>query len=617
MKWHKIARIVALIVLIPFIAIAVSQDYGGDPANFYEGEVWFGDGTSNSSMGETRWYDTTGNYFGIRAVAMAGNTPYDWPNAYPGVNGAPLVSTTGGVLSWGAAAAGTVSGTGTDNHIARFDGTGNIQDTPTWAISDADVMSMLDGELDLNATGATDIVLKTLAVGFGSEDRLRVLTDGTHLVGSGSAAPETSWSRAAAGIFGVSGLASGPGGWRYYEDTDNGANYFEVIAASSIGTNYSVIWPTDAPADDEFLQWNTGGQLEWTAVAGGTGTVTGNGTDNHAVRWDGTDDIQDVSQWTFADDGQFMGIAADGDELFALKRTGDADPRLTIDTNGGLEWGDGTGVADCSLKRQAAGVLSTPQPTSFNIDGYVHVDSYFEANEASAPGTPASGEGRLYLKTDGLWYGKDDAGTETKLSNVVSYVPGGTDVAVADGGTGASTAAAARTNLGLTDGWFDLTPDTVSLPLVNPAVALSIGGSNIAYDVLNFSAAASTVRNAYWVMPMPRDYNGGTIEVRISWIPKASDSGNMCWICSAGIVVDAGTLDAALGTAVNVVDACGSSTTAFRLSPTSSAITPAGTLAAQALFVLKIQSDTDNASDTRGTTADAYLIGIQVLYTKS
>ena len=42
----------------------------------------------------------------------------------------------------------------------------------------------------------------------------------------------------------------------------------------------------------------------------------------------------------------------------------------------------------------------------------------------------------------------DATGRITSASNGSAYVPGGTDVAVADGGTGASTAAGARTNLG-------------------------------------------------------------------------------------------------------------------------------------------------------------------------
>ena len=43
--------------------------------------------------------------------------------------------------------------------------------------------------------------------------------------------------------------------------------------------------------------------------------------------------------------------------------------------------------------------------------------SYVRLSEAAAPSTPASGKVVVYAKTDGLIYGKDDAGTETQLSN--------------------------------------------------------------------------------------------------------------------------------------------------------------------------------------------------------
>jgi hypothetical protein len=41
---------------------------------------------------------------------------------------------------------------------------------------------------------------------------------------------------------------------------------------------------------------------------------------------------------------------------------------------------------------------------------------HLEFAEAAAPGTPASGIVRIYAKTDGLLYSKDDAGTETVVT---------------------------------------------------------------------------------------------------------------------------------------------------------------------------------------------------------
>lgn len=44
-------------------------------------------------------------------------------------------------------------------------------------------------------------------------------------------------------------------------------------------------------------------------------------------------------------------------------------------------------------------------------------DTYMDFAEGAAPGTPASGHSRLYVKTDGSFYQKDDAGNETNLAS--------------------------------------------------------------------------------------------------------------------------------------------------------------------------------------------------------
>jgi hypothetical protein len=48
--------------------------------------------------------------------------------------------------------------------------------------------------------------------------------------------------------------------------------------------------------------------------------------------------------------------------------------------------------------------------------------------EAAAPATPATGDVRLYSKTDGLLYSKDDAGTETLVSGGAGGGGGGNPV---------------------------------------------------------------------------------------------------------------------------------------------------------------------------------------------
>lgn len=71
---------------------------------------------------------------------------------------------------------------------------------------------------------------------------------------------------------------------------------------------------------------------------------------------------------------------------------------------------------------------------------------YLEFGEAAAPGTPASGVSRIYVKADGLFYSKDDAGTETLVSGGAGGGSVATD-AIWDAagdlavGTGANTAA--------------------------------------------------------------------------------------------------------------------------------------------------------------------------------
>ncbi len=134
---------------------------------------------------------------------------------------------------------------------------------------------------------------------------------------------------------------------------------------------------------------------------------------------------------------------------------------------------------------------------------------YLEFGEAAAPGTPAAAVSRLYVKSDGLFYSKDDAGVETLVSGGAGGGSVATD-AIWDAagdlvqGTGANTAAkltagtagqllksagAAAANVWSTAGEFATQTATVAtletttstsfaaLTTPGPAVTLTVGAS--------------------------------------------------------------------------------------------------------------------------------------------
>lgn len=99
--------------------------------------------------------------------------------------------------------------------------------------------------------------------------------------------------------------------------------------------------------------------------------------------------------------------------------TFDGSSMLTQETNQILVTGtssSGTTPLVIDGHENLTGYISELKQTATQIFGF-HSGGYFDVTETTTPGTPATGYGRAYVKTDGLFYAKDDAGVESKLSN--------------------------------------------------------------------------------------------------------------------------------------------------------------------------------------------------------
>ena len=116
---------------------------------------------------------------------------------------------------------------------------------------------------------------------------------------------------------------------------------------------------------------------------------------------------------------------------------------------------------------------------------------------------------------------------------------------------------------------------------------------------------------AQFSIAMPKSWNEGTITFEAYWT-AASGSGGCSWGLQGVAISNDDAIDTAFGTAV-VVDDTLIAANDLHISPTSSAITIAGTPAAGDLCFFQIFRDHDDSNDT--LSVDARLIGIKIHYT--
>jgi hypothetical protein len=207
------------------------------------------------------------------------------------------------------------------------------------------------------------------------------------------------------------------------------------------------------------------------------------------------------------------------------------------------------------------------------------------AEQGSAPDTPATGQWKLYFKSDGL-YIVDDAGAET-------------------GPLGTAASSTGEIFLSAAGMW----PSTTAGCAANAKV--EFGTNDVDMYTLDFDADADEYAQvSVW---MPDDYDAGTVTAKFAWT-AASSTGDVIWGLQGRAYANDDAIDAAWGTAQTVTDTL-LATGDIHYTSATSAITLAGTPAAGELVQFRVYRDADAGGDT--LAADGQLLGVKLTYSKA
>jgi hypothetical protein len=113
-------------------------------------------------------------------------------------------------------------------------------------------------------------------------------------------------------------------------------------------------------------------------------------------------------------------------------------------------------------------------------------------------------------------------------------------------------------------------------------------------------------------VPMPKGWDEGTITAIFGWSHAAATTFDVIWGIQAVALGDSDTQEVAFGTAVTVTDSGGTTDDLF-ISPTTAAVTIAGTPAEGDEVVFQVYRDADAGADT--LDVDARLQWVKILYT--
>ena len=289
---------------------------------------------------------------------------------------------------------------------------------------------------------------------------LYVGDDGGTGTGAGSIVASASAYSAVAEILNQA-TASGAGSIKLYEDTDNGTNFVSVSAAALIASNYTLTLPNGTGSADQVLKTDGSGNLDWVDQTSG---------------FSGFDITDGVTSESIASGNTITFTGGDGITA-AVSATDTLTISADLKANGGLVI-ESTEIAVDLGASSITGTLAI-------ADGGTGASSASDARTnlgVDAAGTDNSTDVTLVTTTADYLSIVGQAITLNQI-DLAADVTG--DLPVADGGTGASSAADARTNLGVDAAGTDNSTDVT---LAGSLDYITIVGQTITRNAIDLAA---------------------------------------------------------------------------------------------------------------------------------